>query len=203
MPNWGSWPVMERLPCGGYLQMSTADSASAVRHTWGQYVLCSFGVHQSTGVPRGPTPAASRQILDQLKREKTTQPKQPHDQHGVLRPGKGKQGENWHTSTADMRKDDPHGPAVQHALHEPVAALMRHPDERRDARQQTGRAQATGLVERQRRVLEVDEEGVEAGGARDLHHRRRGHDFDAECLEHKVRQCFQQGEFEQVKRSRG
>lgn len=93
-----------------------------------------------------------------------------------------------HTSTADMREDHAHRTAVQDPLHEAIAALIRHPHERRDPGQQARRAQLARFVDRERRVLEVDEQRIKAGLLRDLHRRRLRGEFDAECLCERVDQ---------------
>jgi hypothetical protein len=53
-----------------------------------------------------------------------------------------------HTSRADMGKHNAHGPSIQHPLHEPIAALIWHPDKRGDACQQAGRAQLARIIDR-------------------------------------------------------
>lgn len=77
---------------------------------------------------------------------------------------------------------DTHSPHIQHPLHEPGATLVRHPHERGDARRQARDAQLGGVAQRQRRVLQVDEQAVVAGRGGDQDDRHVGRELDAECL---------------------
>lgn len=70
-----------------------------------------------------------------------------------------------------MGENHPHGPSIEHSLHQSIAALMRHAHKRRDPGQQSRRAELTRVVDREGRMLEVDEQGVKPGLLSDLHHR--------------------------------
>jgi hypothetical protein len=87
-----------------------------------------------------------------------------------------------HTFIMDVGKYNAHGPAVENPLHEAEAALIRDPDEGSDAKPQCCRAVLSCVVQGQARVLQVDEEGVEAAVVSQLDHIRVRDEPDAEGL---------------------
>ncbi|TLD16328.1 uncharacterized protein PgNI_01236 [Pyricularia grisea] len=82
----------------------------------------------------------------------------------------------------DMGKDDAHGAAVQHPLHEAVAALVRDADEWGQAGVEAGVTEDAGVGDAEVGVLKVDEEAVVAGVLDDRGYGRVGHGFDAKGL---------------------
>lgn len=81
----------------------------------------------------------------------------------------------------DVRNNHTHGPHIKSSLYEATPALMRHPDKRRDARRDGRDADLGRILQRHARVLEIDEEGVVAGGLGDVGNLDAAADFDAEA----------------------
>lgn len=81
-----------------------------------------------------------------------------------------------------MGKDDAHGAAVQHPLHEAVAALVGDADERGQAGVEAGVAEDAGVGDAEVGVLQVDEQAVVAGVFDERGYGRVGHGFYAKGL---------------------
>lgn len=82
----------------------------------------------------------------------------------------------------NMGENNTHGPPVQDALHEAVAALVWDPNKGRNPCIQASHAQLAGIVDGQCRMLQVDKECVEPAIGCQLDHLRIGDQPNAKGL---------------------
>ena len=82
-----------------------------------------------------------------------------------------------------MREHYPHRATIEDPLNMPGAAFIRHAHKRRDAGQKRGRAQPAYILDREHRVLLVDEDRVILGRLSEQYDLIARDDFDAESLD--------------------